>query len=49
MWWALYRMCRFNIVNIREHLQTAINHFAWAGGQGCFNMSSVMLADLDSC
>ena len=26
----IYRMCRFNIVNVREYSQTAINHFAWA-------------------
>ncbi len=22
-------MCHFNIVNVREHLATAIKHFAW--------------------
>ncbi len=25
----IYKMCRFNVVNVREHLWTAINHFAW--------------------
>ncbi len=23
------KMCRFNVVNVREHLRTAINHFTW--------------------
>ena len=25
----IYKMCRFNVVNVREHSSTAINHFAW--------------------
>ncbi len=28
----IYRMCRFNIMNIHEHSQTAINYFAWVWG-----------------
>ncbi len=26
----IYRMCHFNIVNVREHSRTANNHFPWA-------------------
>ncbi len=35
----IYRMCPFNIMNVREHSWTAINHFTWAECTKCDHTS----------